>query len=186
MGREWDVADQNGAKRDGEGVDIEGRHDTAELRCWTEELRKELNPQPLYVTLKAKFDQEKRPYHKSGGAIAYPVEVQWESPEAKIGSATVRHKIITFAKGRLVPLLLLGPGDPARHANAAVVVLSRADKQTFVRERAAAMAHLLDSGVSVVLPDLYDSGLTGTGMDTARRSSNTGRTSTLAMFGDIG
>ncbi len=35
----------------------------------------------------------------------------------------------------------------------------------------------------MALPDLYNSGLTGTGSDLGRRSSATGRASTLAMFG---
>jgi dienelactone hydrolase len=165
------------------GDESTDRRNAAELKCWTPELREKLKPELLRVTLKARFDQEKPSHNHAGVGKAYPAKVTWASEQVAIGStsAQARQAVIQFAERRLVPLLLIEPSAPSQAETRAVVVFSRADKQAFVRQRASTIASLVDAGFTVILPDLYSSGLTGTGSDLGRRSSNTGRSSTLAM-----
>lgn len=163
------------------GEESTERRDSSELKCWTAELREKLKPEPLRVSLKARFDRAAKPYLQAGGSSAYPGRTDWLGDEVSLGSAKIRQTVARFAEKRLVPVLLIEPASPATKEMLAVVVFTRGDKQTFVRQRSAVISQLVDAGVSLVLPDLYGSGLTGTGSDLGRRSSNTGRSSTLAM-----
>lgn len=120
-----------------------------------------------------------------GGAVP---RASWTGPAVEVDGARARLVVLSGTHGSeskqsTVPLLLLEPANKPAQGTSGVLVVTRAGKQDFVRQRADAIARLLDSGISVALPDVYSSGLTGTGMDRSRRSSSTGRASTLAMFG---
>lgn len=86
---------------------------------------------------------------------------------------------IEVEKGLRLPLLIL---EPPR-AKAVVVGLSRRGKEAFLKERADAIAELLEAGVAVCLPDLRGTGETAVGKDLGRRSSATGVSSTELMVG---
>ncbi|QDU31812.1 hypothetical protein ETAA8_69720 [Anatilimnocola aggregata] len=165
------------------GEESTDRHDSAELRCCTDELHAKLQPVPLLVPLQAQWKKM---------ALSAPSEfedspnptVDWQSGEMLINGLKGRQIVLRAQPNRLIPLLVLEPPSAPAKNKPGVLVINRGLKQDFIRQRAALIAQLLDAGVSVALPDLYNSGLTGSGTDTGRRSGNTSRSSTLAMFGN--
>jgi dienelactone hydrolase len=85
-----------------------------------------------------------------------------------------------------VPLILLTPRNLDSRAPSkpsVVVAVAQAGKQKLLRERAAEVAALLESGQAVCLPDVRGSGETSPGSDRGRRSSATGLSSSELMLG---
>lgn len=164
------------------GEESTDRHDAAELRCWTDELRAKLKPEPLMVTLRMRLDSAPPQTIPNTKIDRVVVQREWSSEEFDLGNATGRQYVLQ-GHGRMIPVVLLKPKINQSRVRPGVIVVSRAGKQEFVRQRADMIAALLDAGIDVALPDLYSSGLTGSGSDLGRRSGATGRASTLAMHG---
>jgi dienelactone hydrolase len=157
------------------------RHEAAELRCWTDELRAKFKPEPLREILAT------RRMHQAGNSLpldrSFNKDASWKSEPADLAQVKVQLQLLEIAAGRLVPLLTLRPTKVAGKSKPTVLVISRAGKQEFIRQRAEMVAQLLDAGVTLLLPDFYNTGLTGSGNDFGRRSSATSRVSTLGMLG---
>lgn len=165
------------------GEESTDRHDAAELRCWTEEAKSKLPQVPLITPLQAHWKNVKstnfnggRPQQNSA------LKISWESERSQIDSVTAK-LIMLESQRRLIPVLLFEPNTDSKQAVPTVLVITRRGKEQFIRQRAHMIAELLAAGVRVALPDLFSSGLTGNGNDLGRRSGNTGRSSTLAMYG---
>ena len=165
-----------------DGEENPERRDASELRCWTEELRAKLKPESLLTSLQAKWQEVVFKAFRGYIPESIALKDTWQSKSAKFDTA-VASMVVLENDTRLVPVLLLQPQDRPPQPTPWVIVVTRAGKQQFVRERATVIAELLAGGISIALPDLYSSGLTGSGTDIGRRSSNTGRSSTLAMHG---
>lgn len=164
------------------GEESTDRHDAAELRCWTDELRAKLKPTALHVDLQQRIAQKPNVWsHKSAGNEA-GFRVEWQSNEQQLADVSIRQLLLNNGK-RLIPVLLLEPKSTNDKQAGGVIVVTRAGKERFLRERAALMAELLEAGINIALPDLYSTGPTNSDSDLGRRSTATGRASTLAMFG---
>ncbi len=161
------------------GEESTDRHDAAELRCWTDELRAKLKPQPLREIVATRRVQ------RAGYSLptVHGLSAGWKGEPVDLAQAKAQLQLLENDDGRLIPLLTLQPNKALGKSRPTVLVISRAGKQEFIRQRAQMVAQLLDAGVTLLLPDFYNTGLTGSGSDLGRRSSATSRASTLAMLG---
>ncbi|WP_425616240.1 hypothetical protein NA78x_006182 [Anatilimnocola sp. NA78] len=166
-----------------EGKESTDRHDAAELRCWTDELRSKLKPQPLHVLLQK---AESAPSKIAADVtrvrpLRGPIEVA-HFQNIKVEQFRVEQLFLNVANERTVPLLILEPVGTKAVAGT-VIVISTGKNETLVQNRAAEFSQLLASGLRIALPDLYGTGLTASGSDRGRRSSATSRSSTERMLG---
>ncbi|WP_254506712.1 hypothetical protein [Anatilimnocola floriformis] len=163
------------------GEEKSERRDASELRCWTDEMKNKLTPVALHTPVQTQWEKVAAKNFNDELIEGAALEKSWQSETTRVAAATA-HTLLLGSETQLIPILLLEPNVVTKQ-RPFVIVLTRASKQSFVRQRAAMIGELLQAGVSVALPDLYSSGLTGSGSDIGRRSSNTGRSSTLAMHG---
>lgn len=166
------------------GEESPERRDSSELKCWTPELRAKLKPEPLYKQLAKKLSAPPRDQNWTGPVRggATP-KIEWASPSSETATVKVRSFVLRDANQGLIPVHLLTTAIEPALSSSGVFVITRSGKEEFIRQRAAILAQLLDAGLQVALADTYSTGATGTSLDRGRRSSMTGRASTLAMFG---
>jgi dienelactone hydrolase len=165
------------------GEESTDRHDAAELRCWTEEAKSKLPEVSLQMPLQTHWKNVKSTNFNGGRPPQNSaLKISWESENMKVDSVTAK-LIMLESERRLIPVILFEPKTDSKQSVPTVLVITRRGKEQFVRQRAQMIAELVAAGVRVALPDLFSSGLTGNGNDLGRRSGNTGRSSTLAMYG---
>ncbi|MBC7852460.1 MAG: acetylxylan esterase [Pirellulaceae bacterium] len=107
-------------------------------------------------------------------------KVQKSLPIQKQGSVTIERLALEVDPGILVPLVLL---RPAADKPPVVIAVSQHGKSAFLKERAAAIAELLESGIAVCLPDLRGTGETSPDDGRGRNSTLTSYSSSLLMLG---
>ena len=108
--------------------------------------------------------------------------VQKMHPAQKAGSTTVERLALEVEPGILVPLVLLKPAGADK--SPLVVAVSQHGKETFLKERAAAIAELLESGIAVCLPDVRGTGESSPDDGRGRNSSLTDYSSSELMLGE--
>ncbi|MGI8978351.1 MAG: alpha/beta hydrolase [Pirellulaceae bacterium] len=106
--------------------------------------------------------------------------VQKSLPIEKHGSITIERLALEVDPGILVPLVLL---RPAADKPPVVIAVSQHGKSVFLKERAAAIAELLENGIAVCLPDLRGTGETSPDDGRGRNSALTSYSSSLLMLG---
>ncbi|MFN0018155.1 MAG: acetylxylan esterase [Pirellulaceae bacterium] len=106
--------------------------------------------------------------------------VQKALPEQKLGGTTIERLALEVEPGILVPLVLLKPAGADKFP--LVVAVSQHGKETFLKERAAAIAELLESGIAVCLPDVRGTGESGPNDGRGRNSSMTDYSSSELML----
>lgn len=174
-----------------------------ELTCMTNMLVRELKPQSLN-TLALQLGHERSLQHRnrlSRLTLALQVkqlQTEWQSLLGTVQPAPGRVmrssksdreglQIEQFAletePGIMVPMVILQFG---RHEAPRPVVLGLAQsgKALFLRERAAAIAELLQGGAAVCLPDLRGTGETSPGKSRGRDSAVTSIAATELMLGE--
>ena len=180
------------------------RHKADELLCLTPEVLKEVKPRPLYEVA-GEIGDERAAAARKKLAELKPEERRKRLREewAKLlGDVEPREseRYCEDRRGRRVgtatagPLLLeVGarsssrrPADAdrrPRHRCPLVVCVCQQGKQAFLKERADAVAALLEGGAAVCLPDLRGTGETQPGDGRGRQSAATSISSTELMLG---
>ena len=176
-----------------------------QLRCMTLDATHELRPRPLYELLtqlaaerlaRARESQEERlpaEYRRllREALVGVLGDVEPGTPRQSrtvsvesVGDVTLARVVLSVDDGIEVPLLLLTPQRQEGKTPPLVVAVCQAGKSALLRERAAEVASLLESGTAVCLPDLRGTGEVGWGDDRGRTSLATAMSSTQLMLGE--
>jgi dienelactone hydrolase len=177
------------------------RHKGEELLCLTPDVLKEIKPRPLYEVAGEIGDERASAARKpladlNPEARRKRLREEWAkllgnvspaAPEAKdfagvrAGTATAWPALID-APGVKVPVVVLTPTG-AKGPLPVVVCVCQEGKQAFLKQRAGAVAALLQGGVAVCVPDLRGTGETRPGDGRGRQSAATAISSTELMLG---
>lgn len=162
----------------------------AELRCWTDEARKELQPKTLAEVASALAKERAGAESHTRDAwakrlgnvepVANPQVAELKAEEVP-GGALARFALETDP-GITVPVFLITPKD-AKGKLPAVVMVASGGKQAFLKERGDAIAALLKSGVAVCLADVRGTGETRPGASADRGSARTSISQTNLILG---
>jgi hypothetical protein len=181
------------------------RRPAADLLCLTPEFVKEVKPRPLHA-LAAEIGDERAAAARKRLAGLKPedrrrqLRQDWAKllgdiePEAvpKVVEREARgglggrniHKILLEMEPQVrVPLVLLTPPERKDGARSLVVCVCQEGKAAFLKERASAVAALLDGGAAVCLVDVRGTGETRPGDGRGRNSAATSISSTELMLG---
>ncbi len=147
---------------------------SSDLKCWTDDARKELKPKTLAEVLIGRAERREPP----GDWAKVLGDTEPVKPEVLEGMAdqVAGGRLIRFAlttdPGITVPLLLITP-DNAEGKTPAVVMVASGGKAGFLKERGEALTELLKAGVAVCLADVRGTGETRPGTSAERGSSRT-------------
>lgn len=122
-----------------------------------------------------------------GEVAPYEGEIESRGVEERNGLRIERF-VMRGEREIAVPALLLSRSDSSTAGKAGtrkplVIAVAQAGKEKLMRERAEALATLLDSGAFVCLPDLRGTGETRPGNDRGRSSWSTGISSSELLLG---
>ena len=184
-------------------VEYSQRRPSAELMCWTDAAKKELQPKKLHEVL-AKVAEEQFAALKTAHASLTPeAKAAWyrkswtrllgdtDPPAAtrvtggvgeKVPGGTLLRYEMAVEPGIVVPILLVLPQE-MKGKPPVVVMVSSAGKQAFLKERSAAIEAFLAAGVAVCLPDVRGTGETRGGTAADRGSSRTSLSQTSLILG---
>ncbi len=187
--------------------EYKGRRDSKDLRCWSDEWRARLRPQPLHevlakeaqepmVAAREELDDERDPVlrrimlranwdaHMAGdrSVFAAPTAKETTIGRQPLGGISLRRALLTTERGIDVPVLLLLPAGTPKDVHAVVVGVGSAGKAGFLKHRSSEVAGLLQNGIAVCLADLRGCGETGDG-DRGQQSEMTAHSSTELMLG---
>lgn len=164
---------------------------SADLRCWTDEARKELQPKTLAEVV-ARLAAERRAVPAGASREALAKRLGDIEPVANpkvtelktedVPGGTLARFALETDPGITVPLFLITPKD-ARGKAPVVVMVASAGKQAFLKERGDAIAELLKAGVAVCLADVRGTGETRPGTSADRGSSRTSVSQTNLILG---
>jgi hypothetical protein len=163
----------------------------ADLRCWTEEARKELQPKSLAEVVATLAAERKLAAASEGRnewaarlgnieAILKPTVTELRTEEVPGG--TLARFTLETDPGITVPVFLITPkGAPAKVP--VVVMTATGGKQAFLAERNDAVAEFLNGGVAVCLVDVRGTGETRPGSSADRGSARTSISQTNLILG---
>lgn len=178
-------------------------HTVRELTCWTDDARHLCKPLPWAKWLPAwhrdQYQSIKPQAGPSRQAEVMPAWEQWckrhqkrrngaditvgvEVSRLQVAGAEAVWHVLYNVDGMAVPLLLLLPRE-AKEQLPCVLVLCSQGKARFLRERAEALARLLERGVAVCLADLRDCGETATSAP-GRNTASNAHAATALMLGE--
>ncbi|MEX0701988.1 MAG: acetylxylan esterase [Planctomycetales bacterium] len=182
--------------------EFQSRVEESRLLCLKGEEAKGMERTPLHVVAARLADERAetfgRQFQRSDGSPAFlpglwsaalgDVEPAANSKLESRGTeasdnVAVERLVLHVERGIRVPALLLKPKALAHGKLPAVVAVAQSGKGAFLRERADAIAALLDAGVAVCLPDLRGTGETAPGPDRGRTSSASSLSSSEMMLG---
>lgn len=153
---------------------------SSELKCWTDDAKKELKPKTLSEVLAGRIEAWRAIPRKPSALewwligdtnpVKEPVLVAGK-PEQVTGGKLVRFAMTTDP-GITVPMILVTP-DNAESKTPAVVMVASGGKAGFLKERGEALTELLKAGVAVCLVDVRGTGETRPGTSADRGSSRT-------------
>ncbi len=200
------------------GIDVpkeeyKKRLPTADLVCWTPELKERLKPRMVHE-LAREIWEKRRPARTDeipirflqayfGGKLASQKEESKFSVRAHfgelkdsakaiadrtdepVGGISVRRVVLRGGNlGLEIPLVILEPAEN-KSPGRIVVAYSQAGKRAFMSERRPEIAGLLRAGIAVCLPDLVGTGETAVrGESRGRTSGATSMSSTMQMLGN--
>jgi dienelactone hydrolase len=192
------------------------RRSAEELRCWTEEAVKELKPRPLHQVLAAiaekQIDEARTRIYQLGEkdrglSVFHRIRLQLQLPVVDHSGVTDRRQVAVSEYCDAIWAtyggtefrfqgLVLKPKSATRDARVpGVVCVCDAGPNVFLREHAEAISILIQSGMSVALPELCGTGSERPGNDRGRTSYSTSLSATSQMvgssvmsrrFGDLG
>ncbi|HEX5272284.1 MAG TPA: acetylxylan esterase [Gemmataceae bacterium] len=177
------------------------RHKADDLLCLTPEVLKQVRPRPLYevageigderaaaarkvlagLTPEGRRKRLREEWAKLLGGVRPALPDAKGFPGVRAGTATAWPALID-APGVKIPVVVLTPTG-AKGPLPVVVCVCQEGKQAFLKQRAAAVAALLEGGVAVCLPDLRGTGETRPGDGRGRQSAATSISSTELMLG---
>lgn len=173
------------------------RYSTAELTCWTAQARQTLQPQPWeqWLPRYAAVQEQRQPFDKP----LPDAQTLWQSwcqrhnrPVSAVPAGRVIRQqlwpggvaywvLLRNLDGMPIPVLFLLPqADWRGHG---VLVVCSQGKASFLKEKAAGVARLLQRGIAVCLVDVRDSGETATNQTPGRTSASTSHAATALMLG---
>ncbi len=106
-----------------------------------------------------------------------------EHGKQRLGDTTAERIALEVEPRISVPVLLLIPPRPENKRLPLVVAVAQEGKQAFLKNRAEALAELLQGGAAVCLLDVRGTGETRPGADRGRQSSATSISATELMLG---
>ena len=160
----------------------------ADLRCWTDDARKELKPKTLAEVLAGRAGRGEPPgmeaWAKRHGDTE-PGKVGGEilGPAEGVPGGTLSRRVLTTDAGITIPLVVLTPKGQDREKRPAVVMVASGGKAGFLKERGEAISVLLEAGVVVCLADVRGTGETRPGTSADRGSARTGVSQQHLMLG---
>ena len=173
-------------------VEYSQQRPSAELRCWTDAARKELQPKTL-AEMAGTLAQERREtgsWDEMRSAwtrrlghiepVANPRVVELASEEVPGG--TLARFTLETDPGILVPVYLMTPRN-SEGKTPVVVMVASAGKQAFLKERGDAIEAMLRSGIAVSLVDVRGTGETRPGTSADRGSARTSVSQTNLILG---
>jgi len=150
--------------------EVQDRRPASEMQCLTPAIAAALKPQKVQQELAERTVKLPRPRAGQAlrqdwgnllGDVAPAAAAKVQSREATaLGSGSVERIALEVEPGILVPMLLLLPARQGTQRLPLVVGVAQQGKQAFLKERAEAMAALLQNGVAVCLPDVRGTGET--------------------------
>ncbi len=174
------------------------RRTTAELTCWTDKARAELEPKKLHEVLKARLEAlQPQPFDTRKAEIDY-LRREWTKllgniepvHEPKLfkglSEEVAGGKLSRFAldvePGIVVPFLLIEPTNE-KGKLPVVVMVAQGGKAGFLKERAEEIEAFLKAGVAVCLVDVRGTGETKAGASAERGSTRTSISQTHLILG---
>jgi cephalosporin-C deacetylase-like acetyl esterase len=151
---------------------------SSDLKCWTDDARKELKPKTLTEVLAGSGRADRREPAVDDWKKLLGDTNPVKEPVLRAGMAeqVTGGKLIRFAlttdPGITVPMMLITP-DNAEGKTPAVVMVASGGKAGFLKERGEALTELLKAGVAVCLVDVRGTGETRPGTSADRGSSRT-------------
>ncbi len=178
----------------------------AELICWTEKDRKEVQPKnpnevmsvigmTRIATARAQLadkapELQRRILRDQWSKLLGPVtpakaavEKSRTTDKDLVGGAKVERIILEVEPGISVPLMLFMPAKPAKSAPV-VVGLAQSGRAAYLKERSRDLQKLIEAGVIVALPDVRGAGETRSGMSRGKDSSDTNHSVHVQLFGE--
>ncbi len=174
------------------------------LRCWTPELKQELQPKSLAAMTTFLADQfaarnrraQSNPvffeeFHKMlrhrwavllGTASQNPLVAEQRVRQETIGETRTDAVVLISSSGNRIPILLLKP-QKLRDRQPIVVAICSQGKERLLKGRSQEIAELLEQGAPVCLVDPRGIGESKLGDSHGRRSSATSMSSTALMLG---
>jgi hypothetical protein len=154
--------------------------DSADLMCWTPELKEKLQPKTLRELLK-----EKTKSMVSGGAEAImgnkvAERTSWSSVEGKMPPRT--ELFVTGTQPGLQARVLAI--YPEKELRAAVIAVAQDGSQAFLKQRSAEIEELVSGGCAVCLADLRGTGVFAADRDRGPNSGTTSLNASLWMLGE--
>jgi cephalosporin-C deacetylase-like acetyl esterase len=189
-----------------EGDEYSAQLPRDKLLCWTDAAREELRPKSLNELMrelarerieKARrrlagktAAEQRRLLREEWSKLLGPIEAA-HAPMVKsqsvddetIGGVRAKRVVLEVEPGVVVPALILHPAKPEGPLPA-VIGLARAGKAGFLKERAGEIEKLVRGGAIVVLPDLRGTGETGSDIGSGPKTSDTGNSVHLQLFGE--
>jgi cephalosporin-C deacetylase-like acetyl esterase len=181
--------------------EYQARHKTEDLLCLTPAAAKEQKPlhdvamavgeQRILAARKKlsalKPDEARRwlraEWTKLLGDVEPKVDPQAAAEQGHtVGGVRVNHVLLKTEPGILIPLVLLVPAGKDNIKPPVVVGVAQQGKAALLKERAEAVAALLEAGVAVCLPDVRGTGESDPG-GRGRQSAATSISSTELMLG---
>src|SRR5262249_28841508 len=92
------------------GEESTDRHDSSQLKCWTDELRAKLKPVSLLVSIRAL----QNPSGPVEGAAAFKKadwKYDWQSDEMDLPDVKARQYVLKSVGNRLIPFLIFEPSS---------------------------------------------------------------------------
>jgi cephalosporin-C deacetylase-like acetyl esterase len=185
-------------------TEFRSRVPSDQLRCWTPELKQELQPRTLAQMTTALADELRQrrlldltASHVPGGLRGAlrkrwsellgvvsedPLVSEYETRRESVGDVMTTALVLGNSSGHKTPVLLLQPKHRSE-TNPVVVAFSSQGKERLLKERSAEIATLLERGSPVCLVDPRGLGESTLGDRHGRRSSATSYSSTALMLG---
>ncbi len=161
--------------------EVQDRRPDKDLLCLTPEIVKDVKPRPVHELVaelgkdrmaaahgrlaESKLGERRESLRRTWGRLLGDVEPKAD-PKAtagtagKLGPIAVERLTLEVEPGIVVPLVLLVPAAKAGQQAPLVIGVSEHGKQEFLRQRADAIAELLQAGIAVCLPDVRGTGET--------------------------
>jgi dienelactone hydrolase len=159
------------------------------LQCWTQEWREQLQPRPLHELAQewalARQKEERAQLDKASAQWPGKFQAAAQNLLRKVGGdERAATAVLTSAKGSLPIIFTTIRTDEAGAGNPRMVVcLAQAGREAFLKNRADAIAIMVQNGLTVVLVDLPGTGETRIGNDRGRNAYATSVSATAQMLG---
>jgi hypothetical protein len=177
------------------------RHPSADLMCWTPELKKQLKPRTVWETARKIGDEQTKLAEQRfiknpgverkrqewaevlGDIEPRPVMKVLGKESEKVGDVTFERTLLQLEENVLIPVLLLSPRRDGGKKAPIVVGVAQDGKAAFLRKRADDIAELLKKGIAVCLIEVRGTGESKPGDGRGRTSGASSISASELMLG---